>query len=450
VKTRFTASRRILYQKIPLPSRRKFIENQPDDIRGCNNGQSHRTYWENTRLREYGLGNLDWQREEEGSGAGSTMSVTVWPKRQAVSPFLDVPELLCPIVFGAGSLCLGYEERVHGPWNLVVRRISDWHWVAEILAFKGQPYVLGHDSDLIILYSWDEGKIQIWNPLLDKLCEPQHPHGMFFAPLKILESEKGFITTVRASFDDVFKDVCVAIWRDITWKGARKSPSMELRTYRLPLLSLFPEISRSSQSFDSLQLFTRIHEVGLNGILFHSPMVGSLAMTYSGKPLAPTDLDRGMLVGEFSDGTRVIHCETRHTGAFRPFQIKMTKNGETISQFETDDDYYCSSLIFQDTYLVVLDRHLDNRSSPCRPCRFTIRTKVGGLIYEARLGPQYLTYKPRIFEEAYSIVVCANDLSEALVWDFGEAGQVPLRGTKRVKENFRQRYNLRSKARRLF
>lgn len=47
---------------------------------------------------------LEWQNEEEGSGAGSTMPDTVCPRRQAQPPFLSVPELLCPSVFGVGTL----------------------------------------------------------------------------------------------------------------------------------------------------------------------------------------------------------------------------------------------------------------------------------------------------------------------------------------------------------
>jgi hypothetical protein len=329
-------------------------------------------------------------------------------------------------------------------WNLVVRQISDWRLVGKRSLFQGQPYLIDHDSDLVILYS-NDGEIRVWNPLLAEPWKLEHGRATIFQQPRILPNRTGFVTTSRKSREDIFEDVQVFVCQAVFRQDTRKYPQMELTSYRVPLFSYFPGIE--AYSYETLRSFTIIQDISRSDILFESSQIGSIAITYTGKKLKPTLHNKEKIVGEFSDGARVIYFRG-HT-AYDPSYVHIVKNDKIQLKLHHRDDFE-SILLFLDTYLVVVDRGI-NFHFP--HSRLRIFTRAGDSIYELRLGSKYSTYYPRIFEEGHSIVLYAKNLSEATVWNFEETFQVPsvtrCEPIKRPNENPAARYNLRRKTRKV-
>jgi hypothetical protein len=444
------AARRLSSLIVPKPSVRIFERDGPDDIKDCQNGQClgfrsdgqpKQSYWMNVRLGRH-FCSSKFRNDAEGKGAEPTMSVMVLPKQQSRPGFLSVPELRNPMVFDRGRLCLGYEKCKPESWNLVVRQISDWRLVGKRSLFQGQPYLIDHDNDLIILYS-NDGEIHIWNPYLPEPWKLEHAGATIFERPRILPNRTGFVTTSRKSRKDIFEDIQVFVCQSISWQDTEKCPHWKLTSYRVPLFSYFP--GTETRSYECLRSFTVIWDISRSGILFNSSLIGSIAITYTGEELGPTLPNKQKIVGEFSDGARVIYSEG-HT-AYVPSYVQIMKNDKVHFELRHRDDFD-GILLFLDTYLIIVDKDIN---FPSPHCRLRIFTRAGGLIHELRLGSEYSTYHTRIFEEGHSIVLYSKDLSEATVWNFGKTFPVPSvarsKSIRRANEHPESRYNLRRKIR---
>lgn len=383
--------------------------------------------------------------DAEDNGAEPTMSVTVWPRQQSLPEFPNVPEILNPRVFGRGRLCLGYGRGEPGSWNLVVRLISGWILIGKRSSFQGEPYLINYNSDLVILHSKD-GEINVWNPFLAEPWKLEHQgHSTFERPM-FLPNRTGFVTTSRKSTENILKDVRVFVCRSVFWQDTKKRQYMKLTSYRVPLFSYFPGIE--TRAYETLRSFTVFWDIRQNGILFYSSLIGSIAITYTGKKLKPALHPKENIIGQFSDSARVIYF--KGLTAYDRSYVKIMKNDKVC--FELRQSRCFDGIpLFLDTYLVIVDQDIN---FPRLPCRIRIFTRAGGLIYELRLGSKYASYYTRIFEEGHSIVIYAKDLSEATVWNFGETFQVlsvaRCEPIKRANENPEARYNLRSTVRRIF
>jgi hypothetical protein len=370
------------------------------------------------------------------------MSVMVWPKQKSQPGFLSVPELRNPMVFDRGKLCLGYEKCEPESWNLVVRQITDWSLVGKRSLFQGYPYLLDHDSDLIILHS-NDGEIHVWNPYLPEPWKLEHAGATIFERPRILPSRTGFVTTSRKSRKNIFEDIQVFVCQSISWQDTEKCPYWELTSYRVPLFSYFP--GAETRSYECLRSFTVIWDISRSGILFNRSLIGRIAISYTGEKLGSTLPNKHKIVGEFSDGARVIYYEGR--ARYVSSYVQVMKNDKVQFHLYHFNDFD-GILLFLDTYLVIVDKDY-NFLSPYSWLR--IFTRAGGLIYEFRLGSEYSTYSTRIFEEGHSIVLYSKDLSEATVWNFGETFPVPSvarsKLTRRANEHPESRYNLRRKTR---
>lgn len=399
---------------VPERSIRIFKGDRPDDIRDCrngqclvfqSNGQSHQSYWTNVRLQE------EFWGDTKGNRAEPTMSVRVWPRQQSRPYFPSVPELREPRVFGRGSLCLGYEKSESESWNLVVRQISNWRLVGKRSSFQGQPCIIDHDSDLVILHS-NDGEIHVWNPFHAEPWKLEHEGATIFERPRILPNRIGFVTTSRKSTKDISKDIRVVVCRSVFWQDTKKSPDMKLTSFLFPLFSYFPGIETGSDDYESLHSLAVIKDVSRNSILFQSPRIGRIAITYTGKVLPEsTPHKQEKIVGEFSDGARVIYFESRTR---KPSYVRIMKDDQVRLRLD-HKNRFGGFLLFQDTYLVIVDK--DNEYGVPH-CRLRIFARAGELVYDFQLGGKYSTFQPRIFEEGHSIVLYANDLSEATVWNF--------------------------------
>jgi hypothetical protein len=260
----------------------------------------------------------------------------VWPGQQRQPDFLNVPELRNPRVFGRGRLCLGYEKSEPESWNLVVRQISNWRLVGKRTLFQGQPYLINHDIDLVILYS-NDGEIHVWNPFHAEPWKLEHEGATIFERPRILPSRTGFVTTSRKSTEAIFEDVRVVVCRSVFWQDTKKCPDMKLTSYHVPLFSYFPGIETSSYDYESLHSLTVIQDVSWSSILFESPPIGSIAVTYTGKKLESTLHNEEKIVGEFSDGARVIYFKG-HT-AYVPSYVHIIKNDKVHLRLHHRDDF---------------------------------------------------------------------------------------------------------------
>ncbi|KAJ5264998.1 hypothetical protein N7505_007791 [Penicillium chrysogenum] len=304
---------------------------------------------------------------------------------------------------------------------------------------------LGTSFDLVILHSKD-GEINVWNPFLAEPWKLEHQgHSTFERPM-FLPNRTGFVTTSRKSTENILKDVRVFVCRSVFWQDTKKRQYMKLTSYRVPLFSYFPGIE--TRAYESLRSFTVFWDVRQNGILFYSSLIGSIAITYTGKKLKPALHPKENIIGQFSDSARVIYF--KGLTAYDRSYVKIMKNDKVC--FELRQSRCFDGIpLFLDTYLVIVDQDIN---FPRLPCRIRIFTRAGGLIYELRLGSKYASYYTRIFEEGHSIVIYAKDLSEATVWNSGETSQAlsvaRCEPIKRANENPEARYNLRSTVRRIF
>lgn len=80
---------------------------------------------------------------------------------------------------------------------------------------------------------------------------------------------------------------------------------MKLTSYRVPLFSYFPGIE--TRAYETLRSFTVIWDIRQNGILFYLSLIGSIAITYTGKKLRLALYPKENIIGQFSDSARVIY-----------------------------------------------------------------------------------------------------------------------------------------------
>jgi hypothetical protein len=201
---------------------------------------------------------------------------------------------------------------------------------------------------------------------------------------------------------------------------------MKLTSYHVPLFSYFPGIE--NHSYETLRPLAVIQEISDRGILFTSSLIGSKATTFTCKDLGLTLQNKEEIIGEFSDGTRVIYFHG--PTAYEHSYVQIAKDSKIRFQIRYRD-HFEGILLFLDTYLVIMDKDI---SFGRQHCRLRIFTRAGDLIYKSYLGSKYSATRARIFEEVYSIILYAKDLSEATVWNFGDTSQV-FSVAKRKRKN---------------